>query len=406
MPFDIFLCADGRRESSRHTPEGGEVKRMLISRRAFLGGVLSAAASAAAVRARAQEAGDAPTQREQAAMRRVASAFMREHSVPGLAVAVARHGEIVYDESFGFADRGRAEKLTPGHLFRIASVTKPFTSSAIFMLIEQGRLQLEDLVFGPGGLLRGDFGAPPYKQYVGQIRLKHLLTHTAGGWPNDGTDPMFRNPNMSHRQLITWALANVPLTHAPGENYAYSNFGYCILGRVIEKVAGRPYEQQLREGLLRRCGISRMAVAGNTLAERAPDEVVYYGQGGEDPYGMNVRRMDSHGGWLASAADLVRFATRVDGMSSARDVLRPNSIREMTTPTAANPQYAKGWAVNSAHNWWHVGSLPGTTSIIVRTASGLCWAALANTREVKTDTGGALDSMMWDVVKQVSRWAA
>lgn len=378
---------------------------MFISRRAFLGGVLSAAASAA-VRARAQEAGDAPTQRELAAMRRVASAFMREHSVPGLAVAVARHGDIVYDEAFGFADRGRGEKLTPGHLFRIASVTKPFTSSAIFMLVEQGRLQLEDLVFGPGGLLRGEFGAPPYKQYVGQIRLKHLLTHTAGGWPNDGTDPMFRNPNMNHRQLITWALANVPLTHTPGENYAYSNFGYCVLGRVIEKVAGRPYEQQLREGLLRRCGITRMAVAGNTLAERAPGEVVYYGQGGEDPYGMNVRRMDSHGGWLASAADVVRFATRVDGMSPARDVLRPNSIREMTTPTTANPQYAKGWAVNSAHNWWHVGSLPGTTSIIVRTASGLCWAALANTREVKTDTGGAMDSMMWDVVKQVSRWAA
>jgi CubicO group peptidase (beta-lactamase class C family) len=377
---------------------------MLISRRTFLGGVLSAAA--AAVRARAQEAGDAPTQRELAAMRRVASAFMREHSVPGLAVAVARHGEIVYDEAFGFADRGRGEKLTPGHLFRIASVTKPFTSSAIFMLVEQGRLQLEDLVFGPGGVLRGDFGAPPYKQYVGQIRLKHLLTHTAGGWPNDGTDPMFRNPNMNHRQLITWALANVPLTHTPGENYAYSNFGYCVLGRVIEKVAGRPYEQHLREGLLRRCAVSRMKIAGNTLAERAPDEVVYYGQGGEDPYGMNVRRMDSHGGWLASAADLVRFATRVDGMSPARDVLRPNSIREMTTPTAANPQYAKGWAVNSAHNWWHVGSLPGTTSIIVRTATGLCWSALANTREVKTDTGGAMDAMMWDVVKQVSRWAA
>lgn len=378
---------------------------MVISRRAFLGGVLSAAASAA-VRAGAQEAGDAPTRRELAAMRRVASAFMREHSVPGLAVAVARHGEIAYDEAFGFADRARGEKLTPGHLFRIASVTKPFTSSAIFMLIEQGRLQLEDLVFGPGGLLRGEFGTPPYKQYVGQIRLKHLLTHTAGGWPNDGTDPMFRNPNMNHRQLITWALANVPLTHPPGENYAYSNFGYCVLGRVIEKVAGRPYEQHLREGLLRRCAVSGMAVAGNTLAERAPGEVVYYGQGGEDPYGMNVRRMDSHGGWLASAADVARFATRVDGMSPARDVLRPNSIREMTTPTTANPHYAKGWAVNSAHNWWHVGSLPGTTSIIVRTASGLCWGALANSRETNSDTGGAMDSMMWELVKQVSRWAA
>ena len=73
---------------------------------------------------------------------------------------------------------------------------------------------------------------------------------------------------------------------------------------------------------------------------------------------------------------------------------------------AANPQYAKGWAVNSLNNWWHVGSLPGTTSIVVRTASGFCWAALLNTRETNADTGGALDSMMWDMVKQVRSWGA
>lgn len=376
---------------------------MLIPRRTFLASALCALAPA---RAWVQTNDDAPNRRELAAMRGVAAAFMRGHGVPGLSLAVARRGEVVYEEAFGVADRERREGLTTDNLFRIASVTKPFTSAAIFMLIEQGRLQLDDVIFGPGGLLRGEFGEPPYKQYVGQIRLKHLLTHTAGGWPNDGTDPMFRNPHMDHRHLIPWALTNVPLTHPPGENYAYSNFGYCILGRVIEKVTGQPYEQHVREGLLRRCGISRMRIAGNTLAERTTGEVVYYGQGGEDPYDMNVRRMDSHGGWLATASDVVRFATRVDGMSPARDLLRPNTIREMTTPTAANPQYAKGWAVNSAHNWWHVGSLPGTTSIIVRTASGFCWAALANTREAKGDTGGAMDSMMWDVVKQVKGWAA
>src|SRR5947209_2367530 len=271
---------------------------MVISRREFIGNLLFTIASAP-VWAKAQTANDAPTRNELAAMQGVASAFMQKHSIPGLSVAIARHGEIVYDEAFGFADRERKERLTNEHLFRIASVTKPFTSAAIFMLIEQGRLKLEDTIFGPGGLLRGEFGEPPYKQYVGQIRLNHLLTHTAGGCPNDGTNPMFRNPQMNHRQLITWAIANVPLTHSPGENYAYSNFGYCILGRVIEKVTGQSYEQHLREGLLRRCNISRMEIAGNTLAQRARGEVVYYGQGRENPYDMNVHRMDSHGGWLA-----------------------------------------------------------------------------------------------------------
>lgn len=358
---------------------------------------------AAGVGARAQ---DRPTPSERTAMEGVVTAFMRAHGIPGMSVAVAENGELVYEQAFGFADRDRSEKVKPSSLFRIASVSKPFTSVTIFKLIEEGRLKLDDPVFGPGGVLRGDFGPPPYKQHVGEIRLRHLLTHTAGGWQNDGTDPMFQHPAMDHRELITWAIANVPLAHTPGEHYAYSNFGYCILGRVIEKVTGQSYDKHIRDAILSRCGIANMRISGNTLAERAPNEVIYYGGGGQNPYGMNVRRMDSHGGWLATASDLVRFAVRVDGFSESRDILKPDSIREMTTPAAANPNYAKGWAVNSAPNWWHGGSLPGTTTIMVRTHSRFCWAALANSREAGVDTGGALDNMMWDMVKQVGTWHA
>lgn len=338
-------------------------------------------------------------------MEGVASTFIKAHGVPGLSVAVARNGQLVYEQGFGLADHATAEKVLPSHLFRIASVSKPITSVAVFQLIEQGKLALDDRVFGGDGILRNDFGKPPYRQYVEDIRLQHLLTHTGGGWQNDGADPMFRNPGMNHHELIAWALANAQLSHPPGSQFAYSNFGYCIVGRIIEKVTGQPYERHIREAVLRRCGIFDMRIAGDTLAERAAKEVVY-GTGGPDPYNMKVRRMDSHGGWLATAADLARFATHVDGFSEERDILKPASIREMTTATSANAGYAKGWAVNRALNWWHVGSLPGTTSIMVRTASGFCWAALANSREASGDTGGALDRMMWDLVRQVKSWKA
>ena len=321
----------------------------------------------------------------------LATSFLAAQSAPGLWVAVARRGELVYEQAFGFADRQTRERLSTSHTMRIASVTKPFTSATIFSLIERGQIKLDDVVFGPGGLLRGDFGEPPYKPYVGQIRIRHLLTHTCGGWPNDGTDPMFSHPGMDHKQLITWAIANVPLTSLPGQHYAYSNFGYCILGRVIEKVTGMRYDKAVRDLV---------------LGDRAEREVVYYGQGGEDPYGMKVRRMDSHGGWIATASNLVRFASHVDGMSAARDILKPATIQEMTAPSAANHEYAKGWSVNDSHNWWHTGSLPGTTSIIVRTGSGLCWAALVNTRETKADTGTAIDALMWNMVKKVRGWRA
>lgn len=339
-------------------------------------------------------------------MEEVASSFMREHTIPGLSAAVARGGELLYERGFGYADWDRKEPVTPAHLFRIASVSKPITSVTLFRLMEDRRLTLDDTVFGPGGILGDGFGRRPYAQWVEGIRIRHLLTHTGGGWQNDGTDPMFRNPAMNHQQLIAWTLKNVPLIHPPGEHYAYSNFGFCILGRVIEKLTGVAYDQHVRDAILQRCGVIDMRIAGNTLAERAPGEVVYYGAGRQDPYGMNVRRMDSHGGWLATARDLASFASHVDGLSPSRNILKAASIREMTTASAANAGYAKGWAVNRVPNWWHTGSLPGTTGIMVRTASGFCWAALANSREESGDTGGALDQMMWRLVRQVKSWNA
>jgi hypothetical protein len=86
----------------------------------------------------------------------------------------------------------------------------------------------------------------------------------------------------------------------------------------------------------------------------------------------------------------------------------------MTTPAPAYPQnspakYARGWMVrgNGAGNWWHNGSLPGSTTIMVRTATGLCWAALTNTRTQPSDEiDKALDAMMWDVARRVPAWSA
>jgi CubicO group peptidase (beta-lactamase class C family) len=314
---------------------------------------------------------------------------------------MARHGQLVYQQGFGYADKTTGERVTPASLFRIASVSKPITSVAIFTLMEQGRLRLNDLVFGADGVLKFDYGKT-YPDLVNKITLHHLLTHTGGGWQNDGADPMFYKPEWNHRELITWTLQNQPLKHEPGTHYAYSNFGYCLLGRVIEKVSGQPYAEFVRQSVLAKCGVKDMRVGGNTRAQRAPGEAAYYGQKGEDPYNMNVTRMDSHGGWIATPRDLVQFAMRVDGFKTTPNILAPNAVKSMTTATAANPQYACGWCVNRIPNWWHGGSLPGTLSILVRTASGLCWAAFTNTRAAGLD----LDQMMWKMAAAVPAWRA
>src|SRR5271169_1620217 len=94
-----------------------------------------------------------------------------------------------------------------------------------------------------------------------------------GGWPNDRDDPMFKNKEMSHRELINWALETPPLRTEPGYRYAYSNFGYCLPGRVIEKITKQKYDQYIINALLAPSGVSGMQIAGNTLEERAANEV-------------------------------------------------------------------------------------------------------------------------------------
>jgi CubicO group peptidase (beta-lactamase class C family) len=195
-------------------------------------------------------------------MSSLARAFMQQYDVPGLSVAVGRAGTLVYEDAFGFADLEKREAVSPMHLFRIASVSKPITSVAIFSLIEEGRIRLTDRIFGPDAITGSDYEMPPYRldrPRVDDITVEHLLTHTAGAWRNSADDPMFMNLEMNHSQLIQWTLRNRPLDHSPGQNIAYSNFGYCVLGRVIEKVTGQPYAAYVRNSVLKRCGIDDRA---------------------------------------------------------------------------------------------------------------------------------------------------
>jgi CubicO group peptidase (beta-lactamase class C family) len=212
---------------------------------------------------------------------------------------------------------------------------------------------------------------------------------------------MLSQLGMSHRQLITWTLANVPLLQPPGTKFAYSNFGYCVLGRVIERKTGQSYADYISHFVLRPIQVEGMRIAGNTLQQRLNDEVMYYRQEGDlDPYGINVSRMDSLGGWLANPVDLARFIAKIE-----RGILKPETVSAMTTPSAINPRYARGWFL-TGRNRWHLGSLPRTSAVMVVTLSGFCWAALANSRDSRSASSQQLDRTVWGMIRQVKSWAA
>ena len=328
--------------------------------------------------------------------------FMVKYHVPGLSFAIAKNDELKLQRCYGFSDMVSREVMTSTSRFRIASVSKPFTATAIMQLAERNKLHLHDKVFGNGALLGTTYGTYPYKKWVTEITVEVLLEHLAGGWGNDQNDPMFMHPEMNQARLISWAIDNQPLQYPPGTHYQYSNFGFCILGRIIEKVTGMKYDDYIRKNILLPCGISDMEIGGSTLAERKASEVYYYDTQ-EDPYTMNVRRMDSHGGWVATATDLVKFLVRVDKLPKKADLLKPATLDTMYSSPAVNPGYAKGWAVNKADNYWHNGSLPGEQAIAVCTHDGFCWAVLVNTR-AGGDFGLDLDNLMWKIKFAVKRW--
>jgi CubicO group peptidase (beta-lactamase class C family) len=312
-------------------------------------------------------------------------------------VAITKGGKLVFAKGYGLANTATDESVTPFHLFRVASISKPITSAAILKLEEEGKLSLEDFVFGESGILGNDFNYSDER--IKEITVLQLLNHTAGGWANDRNDPMFQYQSLSSQDLIKKIVATRSLQSSPGSKYAYSNFGYCILGRVIEKVTGESYSDFVRNKILLPIGITEMYIGNNEEEERYSNEVKYYSQEKASAYSFNLNRMDAHGGWIASSVDLLKLLVHIDGMETKADILSAASIGKMSLPSLVNKNYALGWQVNRQNNWWHTGCLPGTASLIVRTNNGYCWTILLNSRSIDPSFFSDMDREMWNIIE-------
>ena len=150
-----------------------------------------------------------------------------------------------------------------------------------------------------------------------------------------------------------------------------------------------------------------MFLAGTTAPDRANREAMYFSLNRAAPYGIRVDRMDSHGGWAATPADVLRFFFRVDGIAPPPDLLQAATRIAMTTASAVQPAsatmpgYARGWAVNSVSTIWHNGTLPGTQAILVCPSDRRAWCAVCNTGRPNTALVGEFDDLMWKVQQAI-----
>ncbi|MFK7925189.1 MAG: serine hydrolase [Bacteroidia bacterium] len=373
------------------------------------------------------------------------SQFMSQYGIPSATVAVAKNGKLVYMRGFGNADIAATEVTQPYHMFRIASVSKPITSIAVMKLVEDGQLNLSDKVFGSNGILANHTyldNVSVSDNRIYDITVKHLLEHS-GGWNRDVScitgvaspyqwqlshcDPIgfplhvtqkFGETNPVREEVLIRFLMEEGVEFTPGSQYAYSNIGYLTLGVIIEHLTGKSYEEYIKTEILDPIGAYDMHIGRNLKADKMEREGEYigngytapslYGTGSNVPWeygGWNLEAMDAHGGWIASARDLVRLLVRVDNFNTKSDILSSSSINTMIAPSPTNQGYAKGWSVNQFGNWWHTGALDGTASLWARTSGGYTWAIILNKRIIDNQANnfwGALDNLPWDCVGQTN----
>ncbi|WDZ98196.1 serine hydrolase [Herbaspirillum sp. WKF16] len=372
-------------------------------------GALCAAfiAAGALAPAQAQSLDEALAQRVDAQM----AQLLGKYPIPGASIAVAYKGEFVYQRGYGVAVVESNTPATPQTLYRIASIAKPVTAVAVLKLFEDELPQaLERKVFGADGLLP-DAAYPefanPRDPRVLKITLRDLLQHTAG-WGATDYDPQYdlvdiaRTMNVkapaSARDVIAFMLKQRSLDVPPGTEFHYSNFGYNILGRIIEHKSGKPYEQAVQELVFKPAGVDDAIVGADKRVQRAASEAAYYDDprwpavpdqdgggatGPESYFGFHLATMDAHGGWVASAADLVRFADAAQGTAKTA-LLKPQTVALMKRRNGAMPDNNNGlgWVVtrmDGVNILSHSGALTtGSYGYLQAREDGWSWAVLFN----------------------------
>jgi CubicO group peptidase (beta-lactamase class C family) len=269
-------------------------------------------------------------------------AQMDRHKIPGLSLAVVKDGRVVYEKTYGLANLELNVPVTADTLFQIQSITKTFTAAALMLLVEEGKLSLDDPVS------KHLDGTPDTWK---AITLRHLLNHTSGikDFINEPTASL--RLDVTEADVLT-ATAPRPLNFAPGERYAYSNTGYHLLAMVIRKVTSQSYGDFLAARVFKPMGMSHTFVQdlSAVLPGRASG---YLWRDGKIVNGNFIAQpilSYGGGGILSTAADLAKWDAALRGEA----LLKKPTLEQMWTPATLNDGKPSGYGLG-----WGVGAYDG-----------------------------------------------
>jgi len=346
-------------------------------------------------------------------------------------LAIVRDGRLVYARGYTLARPGYPTTL-PTSLFEVASCSKPITSIAMHQHFENPAKNMAPtdpmLPYFPG------IGLDPL---LPQISLNSLLTHQ-GGWDrNVSPDPMvgldatiagaFAQVLPIGKSLIRqYMFQTQPLDFVPDSDSQYSNFGFSVLGQVLErKNPGLTYEQIVQRDILQPLGLVRPRLARSTKAGLWPGEVYYHpytpmlsrsvmsngqpwvaGQYGA----LNKENMDSHGGWVMSAPDYAKILAAFD-LGGSNPLLSPEQTTNMWSVEPGYSTLMRGWFLKNVADgiggtvqmYHHNGRLYGATSFVARRADGLSFVFLTN-GDRNNLFGNVHGEQLSDIANTISLW--
>jgi D-alanyl-D-alanine carboxypeptidase len=286
------------------------------------------------------------------------------------AVLVARNGKVLFQKAWGLADRAAGTPNTLETKFRIGSMNKMFTSVAILQLVEAGKLSLDDTV----GKILPDY---PNKDIASKVKIRHLLSHTGGTGDIFGPDFVKNRLTLREHSDYVKLYGARGLTHEPGAEFRYSNYGFVLLGAIIEKVTGMSYYDYVRVKVFQPAGMT--ATASLSEKDQVPNRSVgYFKPAGKwEPNTDTLPwRGTSAGGGYSTVGDFFRFATALEsGKLISREMLA-----KATTPNLEG--YGFGLDIQGEGPLWsygHGGGAPGMNGELrIYPRLGTVVVALAN----------------------------
>jgi CubicO group peptidase (beta-lactamase class C family) len=289
----------------------------------------------------------------------IAAKALAESGAPSVSIAVVESGKIALEKAYGQARLEPAVDARPDMRYSIGSVSKQFLAGCVLLLVQDGKLSLDDRVSK----------YLPDLTRAGEVTIRELLTHTSGYqdyYPQDYVAPFMLKPVTAAQIIDQWARK--PLDFDPGTRWQYSNTNYAIAGRIVEKVTGGPFFEFLSKRILQPLG---MTTAIN-LAEQTmgPQDAAGYTRFALGP----LRPAPAEGrGWLFAAGELAMTAHDLalwDISLMEHKLLTPSSIEAMTTPARLRngtpTDYALGVGVTDADGhpkWQHGGAVSGFVSL-------------------------------------------